>query len=189
MDSEHSHTVDSAVEEAVRSYLLMLDDPSWLVAVPEYERLQQEHKQTEDPLERVKLHAQLRELERTLTERCEAGFVACAKEWADAHGVTVGAFQAEGVPAEVLRRAGFAPPEERARRAQPGRRTRASPSARDIRAAMPPGRFTIDDVQQRSQASRGVIRRVIRVMLQRGELEEVSSTEEPARAGVYRRAR
>lgn len=191
MDSEHSHTVDSAVEEAVRSYLLMLDDPSWLVAVPEYERLQQEHKQTDDPLERVKLHAQLRGLERSLTERCEAGFVACAKEWADAHGVTAGAFRAEGVPAEVLRRAGFAPPEERARRAQPSNRTRtsASASAKDIRAAMPPGRFTVDDVQQRSHAPRGAVRRVIRVMLQRGELEEVGSTEGPARAGVYRLTR
>lgn len=189
MDSEHSHTVDSAVEEAVRSYLLMLDDPSWLVAVPEYERLQQEHKQADDPLERVKLHAQLRGLERSLTERCEAAFVACAKEWADAHGVTAGAFRAEGVPAEVLRRSGFALPKEQARRAQPARRTRASPSARDIRAAMPPGRFTVDDVQQRSQASRGAIRRVIRVMLQRGELEEVGSPEGPARAGVYRLTR
>lgn len=54
---------------------------------------------------------------------------------------------------------------------------------------MPSGRFTIHDVQQRSQALRGVIRRVIRVMLQRGELEEVNSTEEPGRAGVYRLTR
>lgn len=181
-------TPGSGVEHAVRCYLLMLEDPSWLVAVPEYERLQQEHKQADDPLERVKLDTQLREFQRVLTERCEAAFVACAKLWADAHGVTAEAFRAEGVPAEVLRRAGFALPEERARRAQPGRRTRPSPSARDIRAAMPPGRFTIDDVQQRTQASRRAIRRVIRVMLQRDELEEVSSTEGPARPGVYRRA-
>lgn len=179
----------TAREEAVRCYLVMVNDPSWPVAVPEYARLQRELDQTDDPLERVRLHARLRELERVLTDRGEAGFVACAKEWAEANGVTADALRGEGVPDAVLRRAGFALREDRVREKPKGSGTRRSPTTSEIRAALPPGRFTVDDVQLRIQASRGAVRRVVRLMLQRGELEELCSAEGSARAGVYRRIR
>lgn len=188
MDTEKRHPVGDAVEQAVRCYLVMVHDPSWLVAVPEYERLRRERDQAADPLERIKLDAQLRGLQRVLAERCEAGFVACAKQWADAHGVTAEAFRAEGVPDAVLHRAGFVLHGDR----RPTRRDRgghASRSASEIRAALPTGRFTVDDVELRSGASRGAVRRVIRLMLRRGELEEVPSAEGRRGARVYRRVR
>lgn len=189
MDPEDEDRVGGAVEAAVRGYLVMLHDRSWLTAVPEYERLRQEREQAGDPLERVRLDAELRQFERALADRCEAAFVACAKQWADAHGVTAEAFRAEGVPANVLRRAGFLLREDRARSraGSPGART--SPSTSEIRAAMPPGRFTVDDIEQRTGASRGAVRRVIRLMLQRGEIEQVGFAEGSTRARVYRRVR
>lgn len=189
MDPEDEHRVGSADEAAVRGYLLMLHDRSWLTAVPEYERLRQERDQAADPLERVRLDGQLRQLERALADRCEAAFVACAKQWAEAHGVTAEAFRVEGVPADVLRRAGFPLREDRARSRPASQGGRASPTTSDIRAAMPPGRFTVDDIEQRTGASRGAVRRAIRLMLQRGEVEQVRPADDSTRARVYRRVR
>lgn len=189
MDTEKRQPVGTAGEQAVRRYLVMVNDPSWLLAVPEYAHLTRERDQAGDPLERLKLHTRLRELERVLTERGEAEFVACAKEWAEAHGVTAEALRAEGVPAAVLRRAGFALREDRARSKQRRRGAQASPTASDIRAAMPAGRFTVDDLEQRTQAPTGAVRRVVRLMLQRGEVEQVNSADGPTRARVYRRIR
>lgn len=154
----------TAAEEAVRNYLLVLKDPGALRDEERISELEGQLRSTTDPVERVKLHQQLREVQRPETHHYEEAFVTHAKAWADAHGISVAAFLAEGVATAVLRRAGFSVPGARAGRRTGGGRTatgRSRVSAEQVRAALPTGSFTAKDVQEATGASPAVVRRVI----------------------------
>lgn len=193
MDTDKRHAVDSAAEQAVRAYLVALQDPSSLMDDAEVQRLRHDLARIHDPLERLKTRARLEERRRCLAERAEAGFVACAKPWADAQDVTAEAFRAEGVPAAVLRRAGFSLREDQRRR--PRRRPRPTatrPSVSDIRAAIPhTGTFTLADIQDQTRAPEAAVRRVVRLMIARGEVEDLEEGRDDADDAqgrrVYRR--
>ena len=155
-----------AQQAAVRNYLISLRDPAALRDDDAIADLHFKLDQTDDDVERLKLRQQLLELQDPPLDRYEAAFVEHAKAWADDSGVTADAFVAEGVPAGVLRRAGF-------RRVTNGgtRRTRRTTargtgrrrvSADEVRGAIPStGAFTVKDVQEASGASAAVVRRVI----------------------------
>ena len=155
-----------AQQEAVRNYLISLRDPSALRDENAIADLHSRIDHTDDDVERLKLRQQLLELQNPPLDLYEAAFVDHAKAWAETTGVTADAFVAEGVPAGVLRRAGF-------RGVTNGRtrRTRRSTArtttgrrrvrADEVRAAIPTGTFTVKDVQEASGASAAVVRRVI----------------------------
>lgn len=166
-----------SVEQAVREYLLSLRNPSALRDDDKLAELRQRLNETDDDLERLRLRQQILEAENPARNGYEDNFITHAKAWADKVGVSDEAFLAEGVPAEVLRKAGF-------RRVGSGRaRTAARPSARgtrrrvsadDVRAAIPKkGTFTVKDVQGASGASPAVVRRALADEVAAGNVNEV----------------
>jgi hypothetical protein len=175
-------------KKAVRNYLIALRDPNALRDQVAIADLKARLDQCDDGLERLQLRQQLLDLERPSPERYEEAFVEHAKAWATSVGVTGAAFAAEGVPASVLRRAGFdgvGGARRRGRAATPhAGRTRGRVSADEIRAAIPSGTFTVSDLQQRSGASAAVVRRVIREQVAAGRLAVEGA--DPAHTGPGR---
>lgn len=153
-----------AQQAAVRNYLISLRDSSALRDDDAIAEVRTELDQTDDGVERLKLRQQLLDLQNPPLERYEAAFVKHAKAWADNSRVTADAFAAEGVPAAVLRRAGFrGVTNGGTRRTRRTARTtgRRRVSADEVRKAIPTGTFTVKDVQEVSGASAAVVRRVI----------------------------
>jgi hypothetical protein len=168
----------AAAEQAVRAYLGALKDPSSLRDDERIAKLERELERSNDQLERVLLQQQLLDAKSPSVEQFEEAFIEHARSWAEEHGVSPSAFQSEGVPSTVLRRAGFQVRGGRARgraarRRSAGRRTRVS--ADEVRKAIPRGTFTIREVQERSGASTAVVRRVVQEELEAGRVSEAGT--------------
>jgi len=164
-----------AQEEAVRDYLTALKDPASMVDEQRVHDIEHRLQETDDQIERVKLQQELQEVRNPSLEQFEERFVTHAKEWADRHGITAAAFRAEGVSDTTLRRAGFPV----GGRGRAGRRTRKQTtprkqrvSAEDVRAAIPQGTFTVNDVVRASGGSLAVARRVVREEVEKGTVTE-----------------
>ena len=167
-----------AQDEAVRNYLVSLKDPGALKDDDRVASLQQELAESQDELERLRLRQQILDAERPPLEKFEEAFVTHAKAWADQHGISDKAFVAEGVPPQVLRRAGFKGVRPgRKRGGQSGRTQRSSPriSADEVRKALPKGTFTIRQVQEATGASAAVVRRVVQEQVDAGKVTEEGS--------------
>ena len=166
-------------DAAVRNYLVSLRDPTALRDDDAIADLQSKVEQSTDELERLQLRQQLLDLQTPPLDRYEDAFVEHAKAWADAAGISGQAFVAEGVPAAVLRRAGFrgitggrgTRRRQAATTARPAR-TRTRVSADQVRAAIPSSPFTVKDLQERSGASAAVVRRVIGEEVDAGRLSD-----------------
>ena len=159
-----------SAESAVRTYLTALRDPSALRDESRLATLQSELDSSGDELERLRLRQQIFDVESPSVAKYEDDFVTHAKAWAEEHGVTGKAFEAEGVPAQVLRRAGLAPRGARKGR-RPGVRTRVTVD--EVRALIPRGSFTIRTLQETSGASPAVVRKVVADEVAGGRLKEV----------------
>jgi hypothetical protein len=162
-------------ETAVRNYLLSVRDPSALRDDSTISDLKTKLEQSADELERLQLRQQLLDMESPSLERYEDAFVEHARAWADKTGISGEAFAAEGVPASVLRRAGFRGVGGGRRRSStrattPRVGTRSRVSADEVRAAIPTGTFTVKDLQERSGASAAVVRRIIQEEVDAGRL-------------------
>lgn len=186
----------STQETAVRNYLLSVRDPSALRDDNAITDLKSKLEQSDDELERLQLRQQLLDMESPSLERYEDAFVEHAKAWAEKTGISGEAFAAEGIPAAVLRRAGFRGvtggrrrPAARATTARTTTRSRVS--ADEVRAAIPTGTFTVKDLQERSGASAAVVRRIIQEEVDAGQLAVEGSDPDhtgPGRAPtVYRK--
>jgi hypothetical protein len=186
-------------KRAVRDYLVALRDPAALRDDAAIADVRTRLDRSDDGVERVQLRQQLLDLERPAPEQYEDAFVEHSKAWADQAGISGDAFVAEGVPADVLRRAGFSVRTSgrgrgRGRRTAAARvtRTRGRVSADEIRAAIPSGAFTVKDLQERSGASAAVVRRVIQEQVTAGQLTRHGADPShtgPGRApSVYQRA-
>lgn len=166
--------VSTAAENAVRNYLTVLKDPGSLRDDERAAEIEKQLATASDPIERVMLQQQLRDAQRPSTDQYEEEFVTHAKAWADAHGISVAAFLAEEVPSTVLRRAGFsvsrAAAEGRGGRGRPSATGRSRVSAEQVRAALPTGTFTAKDVQDATDASPAVVRRVIHEEVEAGNV-------------------
>ena len=188
----------STQETAVRNYLLSVRDPAALRDDDAINDLKVKLEQSGDELERLQLRQQLLDIESPSLERYEDAFVEHAKAWAEKAGISGEAFAAEGVPAAVLRRAGFRGIGGRGRgsstRAATTRTaTRSRVSADEVRAAIPSGTFTVKDLQERSGASAAVVRRIIQEEVDAGNLSDQGSDPDhsgPGRAPtVYKRGK
>jgi hypothetical protein len=184
-------------ETAVRNYLLSVRDPSALRDDSAITDLKTKLEQSDDELERLQLRQQLLDMESPSLERYEDAFVEHAKAWAEKTGISSEAFLAEGVPAAVLRRAGFRGVVG-GRRRSPGRppvraTTRSRVSADEVRSAIPTGSFTVKDLQERSGASAAVVRRIIPEEVDGGRLSDMGA--DPGHSGpgraptVYKRGK
>ena len=157
----------TSAESAVRTYLAALRDPSSLRDETQLTRLQSQLERSSDDLERLRLRQQILDLENPSVQNYENDFITHAKSWADEHAVTAKAFEAEGVPGHVLRKAGLA--------GQRGRRrsgTRRRVTVDEVRASIPRGAFTIKGLQEISGASPAVVRKVVADELAAGRLKD-----------------
>lgn len=160
-----------AADEAIRKYLVSLKDPSALKDDERVAELQAQLAAAEDELERLRLRQQILDAERPPTDKLEEAFVEHAKTWAERHGITEKAFQAEGVPPQVLRRAGFKVSGGRAAQRRPAR-SRSRVSSEEVRKSLPKGTFTVKQVQEASGASPAVVRRIIQEEVEAGRVTE-----------------
>jgi hypothetical protein len=184
----------AAAEEAVRTYLTALKDPASLRDDDTITKLERELDSAEDPVQRLALRQQLIDAKRPSVEAYEGAFTKHAKAWAEEHGVTADAFASEGVPAAVLRRAGFAVRGARGRgrasgRTRSGGRTRVT--TEEVRKAIPRGTFTIRKLEERTGASTAVVRKVVQAELEAGRVSAVGPDPDHAGPGraptLYRR--
>ncbi len=185
----------STQESSVRNYLLSIRNPGALRDANGIATLQSKLEESTDELERLQLRQKLLDAESPSLEQYEDAFVEHAKQWADRTGISADAFLAEGVPAAVLRRAGFRGVSGGRRRGtarSAGTRTasRSRVSSDEVRAAIPKGKFTVKDLQERSGASAAVVRRIIQEEVEAGNVTDEGADPDhsgPGRApNVYR---
>lgn len=96
-----------SAEDAVRRYLLFLEDPASLVDEDAVRRAEAAVESAGDPLARLHALADLEHARQADSDAVTEDFVAAAKEYAEAQSIPLAAFRAAGVPDDVLRRAGF----------------------------------------------------------------------------------
>ena len=184
----------TSAESAIRNYLAALRDPSSLRDDAGIESLKQQL-DSADGLDRLRLRQQILDQENPPVQRYEDDFVTHAKAWGEQHGITSKAFEAEGVPAPVLRRAGFGGVRggRRGGRRGTGGRTRTRVTVDEVRAAIPKGAFTVKALQEASGASPAVVRKVVQEEVGAGRLKEQGTDPDhqgPGRAPtLYKRGR
>ena len=165
----------ASADQAVRDYLVSLRDPAALRDDSKIQSLQERLDSSDDQLERLQLRQQIIDAEQPSLGTYEDDFVTHAKAWAEKTGVSDKAFVAEGVPAAVLRKAGFrnvGRGRGRASARPTGARKRVS--ADQVRDSIPSkGVFTIKDVQDASGASAAVVRRVVSEEVVAGNAKEI----------------
>jgi hypothetical protein len=183
----------AAAEEAVRTYLTALKDPTALRNDDQIAKLERDLQQSNDQVKRVIIRQRLIEAQTPSVEQYEAAFVEHAKAWAEQEGVTADAFTSEGVPPAVLRRAGFQVRAGRGRSRPSGRRSgarRSRVTADQVRKAIPRGSFTIKQLEERTGASTAVVRKVVHEEVEAGRVKEVGRDADhsgPGRAPVVYR--
>jgi hypothetical protein len=181
----------ATAEAAVRDYLRALKDPASLRDDDTINELRGRLEESDDPVERLRIRQQLLELETPPMDRYEEGFLTHAKAWAEEQGITLKAFTDEGIPGDVLRKAGFQVG-RRGRSARGGARIRRSRvTTEQVRKAIPAGAFTIKTLQDASGASPAVVRKVVAEEEAAGRLRSEGTDPDhrgPGRAPVlYRR--
>lgn len=161
---------NQSAESAVRTYLAALRDPSSLRNEEQLAALQSQLQTSTDDLERLQLRQQLLDLESPSVQQYEDAFITHARAWSEESGVGAKAFEAEGVPAAVLRKAGLS---SSGRGRGRGRRTnRTRVTVDQVRAAIPRSAFTIKTLQEISGASPAVVRKVVADDVAAGKLKE-----------------
>jgi hypothetical protein len=167
-------------EEAVRRYLLHLEDPSKLVDDGKVAAAQAAVEQAKDPLERLKALADLEHARQPDTSDIERDFVAQAKAYADAESIPVSAFREMGVPVDVLARAGFS---VRTTRRPAGTTATGAPRQRAPRVSLDtikaaavrlPRQFTLNDLAEKAGGgSQGTLRKALDDLEAEGKVRKV----------------
>jgi hypothetical protein len=129
-------------EDAVRRYLVYLEDPSRLIDQAAVESQTARAKAIVDPIERLHAYAGLERIRTVDGETLTQAFVGVALGWATEHSIPVAAFRELGVPDATLKAAGF----------ELGRRGRTTDTARPRQrpvgtAAQWAKRVSVDSIQ------------------------------------------
>lgn len=191
--------VPRVADEAVRDYLEALQDPNTAVDWEQVEDLATQIAETDDPVQRVLLRGEWRRASdpETYLPQLEADFIAYAKQWAETNRVTADDFYYEGVPLEVLREAGLHVSEDIIRESEEfaddgddllDDRAESSPAGGGeggdvsfepgtagarILEAMGTEPFTINDLVERTGASRTTVRSTIERLVDAGRVTEL----------------
>jgi hypothetical protein len=168
-------------EDAIRSYLLFLDDPTKLRDEGEVQRRTLAVLEAQDPIEKLKALAALEKAAAVDERALRAGFIEHAKDWAATNGISVKAFRELKVPVDVLTSAGFEIVAERTRRSvsgtvgssgEPSRR-RPAVSTTDIKEAVltfvEP--FTLNVVMEKVGGSPMTVRKAVEDLIADGTVE------------------
>lgn len=163
-------------EQAVRQYITFLRDPQSLREEEKVEAAKEAIAQASDPIDEMKARAQLKAAETIDGDVYRAEFVAVAKDYADSAEIPVSVLQDMGVPDQDLRDAGFVLTSSSARSRQSGVTTIRSRrvTSEDVQAAAMAfdELFTVADLEERSGASMGTVRKVVAELVGSGALKE-----------------
>ena len=177
-------------EQAIRSYLLWLDDPSSLRDQQAIDEATAMIEHDADPIARLKAIARLEALEAVDGSAFRDGFVANAKAWAAENGVSGEAFRRLGVSPKDLRDAGLSGGARSSGGAKSSRRTRVNPDV--VRGCIPDGQFRVAEIEERSGASTATVRKVIVAMIDEGLVVDLGPDQHHAGRGraplIHRRA-
>jgi hypothetical protein len=94
-------------EQAIRRYLLWLNDPNSIVDVEAIEEAEREAKETVDVIEKLKALSRVEHMRLGDSAAVKRGFLEHAKEWGDRHEISAVSWIRLGVPPDVLREAGI----------------------------------------------------------------------------------
>ncbi len=177
----------ASAEETVRTYLTALRDPESLRDEDLIAEKTAKLESADDPISRLMLQEEIRKLAAPSLESVEDEFVVHAKAWADEVGISGKAFAAEGVPTQVLRRAGFdVGGTTKAKRSTTRRSSGTRVTTEEVIAAMPSGSFTVKMLKESSGASPAVVRKAINAEQEAGRLVEIGP--DPDHSGPGRAA-
>jgi hypothetical protein len=181
MSTDDRDDAPPSPEEAIRSYLLFLDDPSKLRDEAEVQRRTLAVLEAQDPIEKLKALAALEKAAAVDEKALRAGFIEHARGWAAANGISVKAFRELKVPVDVLAAAGFEVAPERGRKSVTGTvgtgevaRRRPAVSAADIKEAVltfaEP--FTLNAVMAKVGGSPMTVRKAVEDLIAEGRVEK-----------------
>jgi hypothetical protein len=162
-------------ENAVRQYLLFLEDPDQLRDAKDIQRKTQAVLDASDPLDKLKAIAELERVANVDEEPLRKAFTEHAKTWADALSIPLSAFQELKVPDDVLREAGFTiAPRARSRSTGQRQRAKAVP-VEDIKAYIlgQKGTFVLADVTNGIGGSQATIRKAVEELVESGAVEKL----------------
>lgn len=168
-------TMAPSPEDAVRRYLLWLEDPESIVDEAAIAQAEAAVADAGDPLARLHALADLEHARAADSAGVTADFVAHAKGYADAQSIPLAAWEALGVPTEVLRQAGLLGGGGRrsSSRSGSGGGQRAPKVAIDelkSAARRLPKRFTLADVaREAGGGSPQTVRKAIDEMIEEGQ--------------------
>lgn len=175
-------------EVAVRQYLTYLEDPRKLVDAGEVKKLESKVTAAKDPVERVRAIAALQRAKAADEATYRANFIKHAKAWSSSEGIPEDAFRELGVPADVLRAAGFGATRGgrgggRRARTESGRRPRSNINELSNGVLALSGAFSIKDVMERVGGSPATVKNVVLNLESQGKLADAGE-----RAGARGRA-
>jgi hypothetical protein len=182
MSDDERDEEPTSPEEAIRSYLLFLDDPTKLRDEGEVQRRTLAVLEAQDPIEKLKALAALEKAAAIDEKGLRAGFIEHARDWASANGISVKAFRELKVPVDVLAAAGFEVANERSRRTVTGTvgttvesgRRRPAVSASDIKESVltfaEP--FTLNVVMAKVGGSPMTVRKAVEDLIADGKVEK-----------------
>lgn len=176
-DAETAAETDAGAD-AVRRYLLFLEDPSSVDFSAEVEKVNAQLAEQKDPLERLRLKGELVRLQGSHEDLLRAGFVAHAHAWATREGLPLSVFDDMGIPDAVMRQAHL---RFRPRRPFVGR----DDVLRWMLDQKEP--FGVHAAQRDTGASHITVRRVLSDLVAAGELVDAGGN--PAHQGRGRAAR
>ena len=170
-----SDVLDDTAESAIRNFLLFLDDPRKLIDHELIEQLRGKAQQANDPIERLKIYAELERAEHSDDSRYKLDFILHAKSWAETNNVGPAAFRQLGVKEDVLRSAGLVADDGRRGRKPRKSETlsvRTSVSAETIKSHVRSlhGQFTLADVQSSVGGSPMTIRKGVQALVTDGTI-------------------
>ena len=176
---DNAHDVNP--EEAVRLYLMYLEDPGSLRDPAEIQRKTVAVLEAKDPIEKLRALAEVERASAVDDDVLREGFVRHGKAWADQNGIPVSAFLELKVPDDVLQEAGFEVPLRRPRR---GRQAASSASSRQRAKAVPvdaikshilerTGTFVLADIQSGVGGCPATLRKAVEELVEAGRVERL----------------
>ncbi len=173
----------TSAESAVRRYLEWLQDPGSAVDQQAVARAEAAVADAADPLAKLHALADLDHARQADGDAIVADFEAHAAAYAEAESIPGGAFQALGVPDDVLERAGFSVQGRRRRRSSSprsggGRAPQISTDQLKSAALSLPKQFTLADVRDRAGGgSPATVRKAVEELVEEGRAARLGPKE------------
>jgi hypothetical protein len=180
-------------EQAIRRYLLWLNDPNSIVDVEAIDEAEREAKETVDVIDKLKALSRVEHMRLGDSAAVKRGFLEHAKEWGDRHEISAVSWIRLGVPPDVLREAGItgnrsaagkSPARSAAQRATPSNRAGRPTGARGANVGIAQvvahvqtmtGPFVLTDIADQVGGSPMTIRKAVDQMVANGTVERLGA--------------